>query len=171
MQIFIQRVWVGPEILYLQPVPSSSSQAAGPWSTGGRARSLGEKRRLVTKRAEMVGGFQYECVISGKWIILTHRAQKFSRLLGFVSNTFEKVGHLAWITCLDHLWAFPKVSLPDFQHKHGLLPVRHDCFSRDAVWQAPGYKSESLALSQVMLTKASVLEVSSSHFQHENPKA
>ena len=121
MQIFIQQVWVGPEILYLQPVPSISSQAAGPWSTGGGARSLGEKRRLVTKWAEMVGGFQYERVIRGKWTILTHRAQKFSRLLGFVSSTFEKVGHLAWITWLDHLWVFPKVSLPDFQDKHGLL--------------------------------------------------
>lgn len=92
---------------------------------------------MVTKGAEMVGGFQYECVIRGKWTILTCRAQKFSKLLGFVSSTFVKVGHLAWIACLDHLWVFLKVSLPDFQHRHGLLPVRPDCLIRDAVWQAP----------------------------------
>lgn len=132
MQIFIQRVWVGPEILYLQPVPGISSQATGPWGTGGR-----EKRRLVTKGAEVVGSFQYQCVIRGKWTILTRIAQKFSKSLGFVSSTFENVGHLAWITCLDHLWAFPKVSLPDFQHRHGLLPVRPVCLSKDDVWQAP----------------------------------
>lgn len=84
VQIFIQWVWVGPEILYLQPVPSISSQAAGPWGTGGR-----EKCRLVTKGAEVVGGFQYQCVIRGKWTILTHIAQKFSKLLGFVSSTLQ----------------------------------------------------------------------------------
>lgn len=128
---------MGPEILYLQPVPSINSQAAGPRGSGGRATSLGEKRRLVTKGAEVVGGFQYQCVIRGKWTIQTHIAQKFSKLLGFVSSTFEKVGHLAWITCLDHLWAFTKVSLPDFQHRHGFLPVRPACLSRDGVWQAP----------------------------------
>lgn len=90
---------------------------------------------------------------------------------GLCGSTFVKVGHLAWIACLDHLWVFLKVSLPDFQHRHGLLPVRPDCLIRDAVWQAPGYKSESLALSQVMLTKASVLEVSSSTFDIKSPKA
>lgn len=34
----------------------------------------------------------------------------------------------------------------------------------------PGYKSESHAPSQIMLTKASVLEVSSSHFDMKTPR-